>query len=392
MNPSREPGPHVPGWLADLLAALVVVVLNAGFLVVVTVLGEVVDQMTIAPWAWVVWGIATVASVVLMFFRRAAPVPVLAGVLVCALVESLVLPVGLGSFAAVVFALYTAVVTLRRGVGWLVAAATAAALVLIQLVSDGGAVWPAIIQVVLVVGVAAAVGEATRNRRQYLRELRFRAERAEQTREAEASRAVAEERLRIARDLHDAVAHQISVISLNAGVASASLETDPGAAREALAGIRSASREVLTEIGDLLGTLRTPDDERRRPTVGVAALDDLVAGFVDSGMSVTVRLDGDAGALPPAVDVVVYRVIQEALTNAHKHGTPARAHVLLSTSDSEVRVVVTNPAVAAGRPGDGHGLVGMRERLMSVRGTLTTGLADETFSLEAMIPLGQDEP
>nr|WP_237488752.1 histidine kinase [Microbacterium sp. TL13] len=247
------------------------------------------------------------------------------------------------------------------------------------------------LQIGLSVALAGALGDATRSRRAYVLAVIERARRAEQTREAEASRRVTEERLRIARDLHDAVAHQISVISLNAGVASSALETRPDRAREALATIRTASREVLGEIGSMLTVLRTPDEGGIREQPGLARLTDVVESVRVAGWDVVVRDERDAEPVPLGVDIVAYRVVQEGLTNALKHGTSRRVHVLLRRDGDALEVVVTNPLdhVPADPelPPSGFGLVGLRERVDSVGGVLEAGPAPGGFRLAARLPL-----
>ncbi|MFV0407886.1 MAG: sensor histidine kinase [Propioniciclava sp.] len=378
-----EPGWRIPAWLGDALAALVVVSFasGGGFF-----LRPLLDQPL-----FIVWVVLALIPAPLMFLRRRYPRIVLALVVVCFVAGSLVSGSDIGPAVAVAFALYSAVVSSRRSTGWWIAAATAVVLLIVNLVVSSEYAPPAILQVLLIVGATTALGDAVRSRRQYTEELKLRAERAEQTREAEASRAVAEDRLRIARDLHDAVAHQISVISLNAGVASATLEADPSAARDALGTIRSASRTVLTDIGDLLSTLRAPEEERRAPTVGTSSLDALLAEFTEVGLHTTFRIDGDLSSLSTAVDVVVYRVAQEGLTNALKHGTEPRTHLWIAVDDAEVRVVITNPAGSTEPGTHGHGLTGIRERVESVRGTVNVAMRGDTHRLEATIPQRGDE-
>ena len=251
------------------------------------------------------------------------------------------------------------------------------------------------LQVGLTAALAGALGDAARSRRAYVRAVIERARRAEQTRDAEARRRVTEERLRIARDLHDAVAHQISVISLNAGVASSALDTRPERAREALATIRTASREVLGEIGSMLTLLRTPDEADSRTQPGLARLADMVESVRVAGWEAVVRdelgLPSAAEDLPLSVDIVAYRVVQEGMTNALKHGTARRVHVLLRRDGDELEVVVTNPvdrvAPASELPPSGFGLVGLRERVDSVGGVLEAGPAPGGFRLAARLPL-----
>ncbi|MFV0254288.1 MAG: sensor histidine kinase [Beutenbergiaceae bacterium] len=383
MSQTPEPGIRIPAWLSDALAALIVLFTA----VAMTRLLSFTQLPT--PGAIMTMAITSLIPVPLMFARRRWPKTVLAISLACLAIGMAVTRSEFSTFIPVAFALYTVVLTNPRRVGFWVAAATAALVAGISLLSIDGLAGPAVVQSVLVIGITAAFGDAVRSRRAYTAELKLRAERAEQTREAEASRAVAEDRLRIARDLHDAVAHQISVISLNAGVANAAVDTDPSAAREALSTIRTASRTVLTDIGNLLATLRSPEDERRIPTVGAALLDQLLAEFADGGLRLDTEIDGDLATLSTAVDVVVYRVVQEGLTNALKHGRGARAQLRISVTPSQVRVELTNPAPdpSAAELASGHGLLGIKERVESVRGSVQTEHGSGTFRLVALIPL-----
>lgn len=155
------------------------------------------------------------------------------------------------------------------------------------------------VQVAAAVGLGAALGDSTRSRRAHIEEITARAINAEATRESETARRVSEERLRIARDLHDVVAHQISVISLNAGLASSSLKSDPDRASEALSSIRTAVRQVLGDIGDLLSVLRSDEDLPRAPQPGLDRIPDLCDDFARSGLKVAVRFSGGTPRSPP---------------------------------------------------------------------------------------------
>lgn len=254
---------------------------------------------------------------------------------------------------------------------------------------------PRFLQAGLALALAGALGDAARSRREYLTAMVDRARRAEQTRDAEARRRVTEERLRIARDLHDAVAHQISVISLNAGVASAALGERPEKAREALSTIRTASRDVLGQIGGMLSVLRADETAALPEQPGLARMPELVESVRVAGLDVSLRDERGAAAddaLPLAVDIVAYRVIQEGLTNALKHGAGARAHILLRIDDDALEVVVTNPVDHAGTgaaepASSGFGLVGLKERVGSVWGRLEAGAAPGGFRLAAHLPI-----
>lgn len=270
--------------------------------------------------------------------------------------------------------------------------------------SLGGVFEPRVLQSGLFVALAAAAGDGARSRHAYIAAITERAERAERTREAEAQRRVTEERLRIARDLHDVVAHQIAVISLNAGVASQAFDTKPEKAKQALTTIRGAARTVLGEIGDLMSVLRADGEtgsDGPSPQPGLDRLDDLVAQYRDDGLDVQVRTEGDPGRVRGAVGLVAYRVLQEALTNAHKHGVEHRAHVLLAVADEEVTITVTNPMSALAGPAgpdeesarlsSGLGLVGLRERVASVRGSIEAAPAPAGWRVSARLPLAKEE-
>ncbi len=233
-----------------------------------------------------------------------------------------------------------------------------------------------VFQFVAYIGMAVAIGDATRSRRAFIDSLTERTRRAEEALESEARRRVAEERLRIAQDLHDLMAHQIAVISLNSNVALQAVRERPEDAERALDVIRSAARTVLGEIGNLLAVLRAGDyGNSTGPTPGLHALPDLLQDFCAGGLDVEVRETGEKVTLSGPSDVVAYRIIQEALTNAQKHGLDHSALLLLEWSAVRLEITVTNSIAPAKRrsvsPG-GHGLLGVTERLHSVGGGLET--------------------
>jgi len=228
-------------------------------------------------------------------------------------------------------------------------------------------------------GLAGVLGIAVRSQRQALTEARERARVAEESREDEAQRRVTQERLRIARELHDVVAHHIAVINVQSGVAEHLRTSNPAAAGEALSHVRAASAQVLSEMSALLGVLRDEDrqgdETAREPARGLTQLDELVASARRTGLQVLVRQEGSPGQLPPLVDVTAYRIVEEALTNAHKHGA-GTAQLLLAHREGGIVIEVGNPtdpavpAAAVADRGSGRGLVGMSERVAAVGGTL----------------------
>ncbi|WP_328930245.1 sensor histidine kinase [Streptomyces sp. NBC_00190] len=253
-------------------------------------------------------------------------------------------------------------------------------------------------------GMAAAAGDAVRSRRAFVDAIRERAERAERTRDEEARRRVAEERLRIARDLHDVVAHHIALVNVQAGVAAHVMDKRPDQAKEALAHVRDASRSALNELRATVGLLRQSGDPEAptEPAPGLSVLDELVDTFRHAGLpvEVIVQLGRADGPLPAAVDLAAYRVVQEALTNVRKHAGPgARAEVSVVRVGTSVEVTVlddggappADPADSAPEPDDsgGHGLLGMRERTGALGGSCFAGPRyGGGYRVHAILPVG----
>jgi signal transduction histidine kinase len=243
--------------------------------------------------------------------------------------------------------------------------------------------------VLALAGAAAAVGLAVRGQQDALRAARARAHQAELTREEEAVRRVTDERLRIARELHDVVAHHISVINVQAGVARHLMDARPEQARTALTAVREASKAVLSEMTAVVGLLRTDDGGGpAEPAPGLHRLPALVDGLRAAGLEVTWQTSGEDAALPPIADLAAYRVVQESLTNAVKHGT-GTAELHVRHEAGEVVIEVRNPVAVAAGPAatGGHGLLGMRERLEAVSGQLTAGPDDRgNWVVRATLP------
>jgi signal transduction histidine kinase len=331
--------------------------------------------------------VATLLPASFLWLRGRHPAQVLAvclGLFVVAACCAQFTPANILPVAA---SLYAFMVQRRREPGWYVAGAVLASTVIVTwLAGDGARFGPEPFPVAVSIAFAAALADSVRNRRAYIAEIVARADHAEATRESEAARRVSEERLRIARDLHDVVAHQISLISLNASVAMAGLDAQPEPTRTALLAIKGASRRVLGDIGDLLAVLRSDDEAALAPQPGLEQLPDLIDDFSRAGLAVTVRHEGGVPRLTPTGDVVAYRAVQEALTNATKHGAEARAHVLVQSTAEQVRIVVTNPTGVDAFAAEGYGLSGMRERVASVRGSVEIAVEAGVFRLEVRLP------
>jgi len=238
---------------------------------------------------------------------------------------------------------------------------------------------------------AALLGDATRNRRAYIVEVEARAAEAERTREEEARRRVDEERLRIARELHDITAHSLSIVAVQSAAAAHVIDTDPAEAKRSLVAIRETSRSALQELRAMLGMLRGAGEPAAplAPAPGLARLDDLVRQLVDAGLAVDVRADVDPADLQPFVDASAYRIVQEALTNVLRHAGPARVAVTLALAGGRLTIeVVDDGRTPAGATVEGHGIVGMRERAAALGGTFEAGpMAGGGWRVAAELPV-----
>jgi signal transduction histidine kinase len=259
-------------------------------------------------------------------------------------------------------------------------------------------VAPTVVTNTLVIAAAWLLGHFVGVRRAYTARLEQTAE-LERARAEQARQAVAEERLRLARELHDVVAHSISVIAVQSGVGAHVASTQPEEAAKALAAIEATSRAALTELRRLLGVLRQEDEPQGdlAPVPGLADLDGLLAEVAKAGLAVRLQVEGRPAHLPAGVDLSAYRIVQEALTNVVKHAGPARAQVAIRYRDHEVRVEVTDDGRGAAAPtGDGrarvgHGLIGMRERVSVFGGDLEVGpRPGGGFRVAARLPFAAD--
>jgi signal transduction histidine kinase len=404
--------------------ALTVDVLLAIGIGLVQVLGVVISERVARSPDWrapdtLAYLLLTAGAAVLLF-RRRWPLGVLAVTVACGLAYAArTYPEG-PSQLAVYPALWTVALTVPRRQARLAAAATALAAAASELflygdtMFDGEPLYAAV-----TVFAAMWWGESVRARRAYVAELRDRAERAERTREEEARRRVDEERMRIARELHDVVSHTIGVISVQAGVAAHLLPRRPDKAADSLAAIRQASDEALGELHAMLGVLRERDGDGGgaplAPAPGLAELDALVAQAAGTGVEVEVSVEGAPRRLPPAVDLACYRVVQESLTNVVRHAGASRAEVTVTHDHGRVVVEVTDdgnglepPSAAAApirpagspvgsdrqdRRSGGQGILGMRERARALGGSLEAGpRPGGGFRVQATLPVGSQGP
>lgn len=333
--------------------------------------------------------VLVVVSALPLLARRRAPVLTLAAVLLAGLLLNLSGPVGQHFNATVVIALYTVVRSQRVAV-WAPASLVAMTVPLVGLIS-----WPRP-RITELVGNGAAVTIvviAALVMNHWQRDM-------ETNRQLLADRAVADERRRIARELHDIVAHHITTMQLMAGGARANLTHDPEVAREALATLEGSGRMALREMRQLLDVLRAGDDEEEAPTApqpGIGDLERIVAESCRAGLPTALDVRGTERPLPPSVGLTVFRIVQEALTNARKYAGGARASVELTYGPDGVAVEVTDDGAGAGfgpeaGSGSGYGLVGMRERVVLHGGTLEAGPLDEGgFRVSARLPLKDGE-
>ncbi|WP_248958296.1 sensor histidine kinase [Sphaerisporangium perillae] len=362
-----------------------------------------------------------------LIFRRASPRLVTA-VTVAGLVLHLIVG-GTRSTLDLVpaIALATLATHSPRREAWTAGAITAIVLSGTRLALSGG--WwfgPELVGQIALIGMAIAVGDSVRSRRAYVAAVEERARRAEQTREEEAERRVMEERLRIARELHDVLAHHIALINVQAQVAAHVMDDEPRQAREALGHIRQAGRAALDELRTTVGLLRRPGSTEELPTEPAPGLDrlpELITSFTAAGLSVDCHLEGTPRPLPSPVELTAFRVVQEALTNVSKHAGKATTRVRITYGHRDLTIEVSDDGLArtapnAGAPpattgraggphgpagaepgladagegpsGTGHGLVGMRERALSVGGTFSVGpCPGRGFRVHAVLPAPQ---
>lgn len=250
----------------------------------------------------------------------------------------------------------------------------------------------AVVGNVVIFATAWTIGDSVRSRLAYLAEVEARAERAERDRELAAERAVEAERSRIARELHDVVAHSVSVMVVQASAGRRVLDRDPALTAESLAVIERTGRNALEELRRLLGVLREEDDHpTTEPQPTAADIATLVDECRDAGLDVELRVEGECPELSAGIGLTVYRVVQEALTNAVKHAGPAHVEVVLRFGDA-VRIDVLDdgrgPVGRRDLPSAGHGLIGMRERVDLFGGELSVGpRPGGGFRVQATIPL-----
>jgi signal transduction histidine kinase len=377
-------GWRIPTWLLDYGPV--------AFIVVESLVAIRFDHGSKAR-SWIVLAVAVTA--IALVLRHRSPLLSLAVVLAVALA------VGYGPVITlpVMLALFTVAEYTPRP-RLLIAAVIAGAVIICADLIHGGQPGPGqVISHAIIVGLAVAVGLFIRARADYVTGLRDRATRLEREQELLADQAVAEERVRIARELHDVVAHNVSLMVVQSqALAATGAETEH---RATLGSVADLGREALAEMHRMLGVLRLQDgngsEPEREPQPGVRDLERLIARTREAGLDARLHVQGDHVELPAGVDLSAYRIVQEALTNVIRHAGAEHADVSLVYGQEAVEVTVvddgTGPPAAAdnGSNGsaDGHGLVGMRERVALFGGRLTAGTAGEGqgYRVHATLPL-----
>jgi len=256
-------------------------------------------------------------------------------------------------------------------------------------IGEGGFPLTPLLFAIVVWGGAWVAGDQVRQRRQRLRRLEERALRAERESERERRLAAAEERTRIARDLHDSAGHAINVILVQAGAARLLQERDPSASRAALETIEEVARETIGEIDQLVRALREDGSPGAiEPPLGLDALETIIARHRAAGLNVALDVRGSSRPLAPALDQAAYRILREALTNAARHGL-GQADVVVAFGENRLEITVTN-TIRPGLQADvrGHGIVGMRERVALLGGSLETDQHDGVFRVSVRFPYG----
>ena len=370
---------RIPPFVADGALAIVLAVPTVG--------GLLADEAHVdRPW-WVVGPLAALTALPLVV-RRSRPLAVFTTTTLAWLGLALI---GVDTFApGVAVAIYTVAAYCERRVA--IRAATAALVVVlpIYLATNGDKPGSA---VPTIVALAAAwiLGDNLRTRRAYLRELEEKAERLERERAERDQRAAAEEQARIARELHDVIAHNVSVMVLQAAGAREVFDADPRRARDALASIETTGREALAELRRLLGVARAGEESASvAPQPGLSGLETLVEQVRAAGLAVELVFEGERESIPAGIELSAFRVVQEALTNTLRHAFASRAWVFVRRTDDELELEVLDDGAGPSRtsPGDGRGLVGMRERVGLFGGEFEAGpRRDGGFRIRARFPL-----
>jgi signal transduction histidine kinase len=337
-----------------------------------------------------------VVSATLVLLRHYAPIPVLAAAIGASIVSVAVMDRPNVLIAVVVLLVFTVAVERDRRAGVYAGLAGIAGLLVVVGIQNSldelpgpllaALAWPAL---------AVAAGDLTRSRREAIGAAEERARRAEETREEEARRRVAEERLHIARELHDVVAHRMAVVNVQAGVAEHLLRSRPDDAAAALRVVRSSAQAALDNLGSILNLLRSAgeSDASVEPAPTLTELTALIDSYRDAGLAVEYETSGAPRPLADTTQLALYRTVQEGLTNAHKHGD-GHARLRISYAAEGVGVDLINRVgdVTDATGEGGYGLLGMRERVLAAGGSLNVGPDGENkFAVRAHFPNAEEQ-
>lgn len=337
--------------------------------------------------------VAALVMTVPLAWRRRAPAVVAVLLAVAVAVQSWVSapPEAIWLLLATIVASYSLAAydrSLRRSLALLALLALSVAVSIVQDTSDEPANIPPTLVIFVVVPWLA--GRALHGRERHAHSLKVRVDTLERERDLAAREAVVEERTRIARELHDVVAHSLSVIAIQADAAEGALSRNPDLARQPLVAVKDTAREALREMRHLLGLLRVDDHTASlEPQPGLDAVSALVEQVRAAGLRVDLSVEGTPGQVAPGVDLAAFRIIQEGLTNTLKHARATRARVVVKYCTDSIQVAVRDDGV--GDPGvggahTGQGLIGMRERVSLYGGTLDLSSTAQGFTVEARIP------
>jgi signal transduction histidine kinase len=362
------------------------VALAAAFLGVTIFLSFGIDE---AGWSAGIVGLVLVNTLCL-FWRRVAPWAVLAVNLVTGLaIVGLGVPMVVLNLAPLIALYSTAARVPRLDSLWALVAVIVAYVTGAAVGGfDGDAAT--VVGNLIAIGSAWLLGTTVFARADYITQLEARAIELQQAREELAKQAVEEERVRIARELHDIVAHSLSIIAVQSGMGAHVIDEQPAEAKRALAAIEEVSRSALNEMRRLLGVLRSDGEEAALgPMPGLEGIRNLVDSVTQAGTQVDLRVEGEARPLSPGIDLTGYRIVQESLTNVVKHSHATKARVTVDYEPDLVRIeVVDNGTTSPSVNGFGHGIAGMRERVALFGGRIEVGpLRDEGFRVMAELPL-----
>jgi signal transduction histidine kinase len=374
----------------DVLLAIVVVVVSVGTMVIAPIaIGTMPTGLALA---------VTLLTGVAVAVRRRWPVATLVVVAAVILVQQFYgASLNFGSLAAVI-ALFTVAAETPRRTSLVVLALLPAYLMVADLAY--AAIHPTstelligqFISAVVIFGIVWLAGDSYRSRRARMRELEERADRLEREQAERARIAVQNERAIIARELHDIVAHSVSVMVVQAGAARRIVDDQPDEARAAMASIETTGREALVEMRRLLGVLRSDAGPAPlEPQQGLAGIGTVIAGADRAGVVVELVIEGDPQPLPPGLDLTAYRIVQEALTNTVKHAAPAHATVRIRYEPDALDLDIVDDGSRTDAERDatgGHGLIGMEERVRLYGGDFTAGPRQPAgFGIQVRLPL-----